>query len=56
VPVVYHLGETPRLEITAAAGGATARAGDTLDEATSAAVFQRTGAVRRIDAWVRPGA
>ncbi|MBK9519369.1 MAG: hypothetical protein IPO09_18895 [Anaeromyxobacter sp.] len=55
VPVVYHLGAEPRLAVTGADGAVRELPGDQLDEATSAAVFQRTGAVRRIDVWTTPG-
>ncbi len=55
VPVVYHLSDQPRLVVTPASGEARPQQGDQLDEATSAALFQRTGAVRRIDVWTSPG-
>ncbi len=55
VPVVYHLGEAPKLVVTESDGSSRTLAGNTLDEATSGAVFQRSGTVRRVDAWVQPG-
>ncbi len=55
VPVVYHLGAEPRLSVTEAGGATRALAGDTLDEATSAALFERSGVLRRIDVWTAPG-
>jgi hypothetical protein len=55
VPIVYHLAEAPRLAVSTADGVRRELAGDELDEATSAAVFERTGRVARIDVWISPG-
>jgi hypothetical protein len=55
VPVVYRLGDGPRLAVLHADGTTHPIAGDTLDAERSAALFQRSGRIGRIDAWVRPG-
>jgi hypothetical protein len=55
VPLVYHLGEAPRISVTLAAGPARAFEGDRLDEATSAALFSRSGLLQRVDVWTTPG-
>lgn len=56
VPVVYRLSPEPRLVVTFSDGSARATPGDTLDRATSAAIFARTGRVERVDVWTSPGA
>ncbi len=53
VLVVYHLAETPRLELSYADGSKAAQGTLSLSTSQSAAVFARTGNVRRIDAWVQ---
>jgi hypothetical protein len=55
VPVVYHLGGEPRITVTADDGGTRTVAGDTLDAAGSAALFERNGRVARLDVWTTPG-
>jgi hypothetical protein len=55
VPVVYHLGEPRRLAITGADGAVRELPGDTLDAAGSAALFERSDQVARIDVWTSPG-
>jgi hypothetical protein len=49
VPVVAHIAGPARLEVTRADGSVDAAHGLVLDFATSAAVFERSGAVRRLD-------
>ena len=51
VPVVYSLGSTSRVELTRA-DGTVDRFEAELDAATSRAVFERSGAVTRIDVTV----
>jgi hypothetical protein len=48
VPVVAHCSKPARIEIN---GNGSSMDGLSLDEATSAAVFKRTGAVRRLDVF-----
>jgi len=55
VPVVYHLADDPRIEWTRSDGTVAAVAGDTLDRDCSAAIFERTGAIRRVDVHTTPG-
>jgi hypothetical protein len=55
VPIVYHAGGPPRLAVTAADGSVRSTPGDTLDAETSAELFERTGRIARVDAWVTPG-
>jgi hypothetical protein len=52
VPVVLHRADVARLAVTRADGSVREADGDTLDEATSAALFERTGEVARVDVWV----
>jgi hypothetical protein len=54
VPVVMHLSDEPRIRLTTAAGNEEIP-GDTLTSAASAALFARTGHVKRIDVWTQPG-
>jgi hypothetical protein len=54
VPVIYHLGENPRIALTLL-DGSTIVTTDPLSRESSAAIFRRSGAIVRIDAWVRPG-
>jgi hypothetical protein len=51
-PVVLHQSGARRIEISAADGSRRTVAGLELDELTSAAVFERTGAVRRLDVFL----
>jgi len=54
VPVVMHLDEKLRIVLTKT----TAReeiSGDTLSAEASAALFARSGEIRQIDVWTRPG-
>jgi hypothetical protein len=55
VPVVYHLADQPRIVLTRRGETSQTVASDSLSRDVSASVFQRTGAITRIDAWVRPG-
>jgi len=50
-PVVTHQSGPPRIEITRAGGSRHTVEGLDLDAATSAAIFERTGAVRRLDVF-----
>jgi hypothetical protein len=51
VPVVAHQSGPPRIEIIPADGSRRTVEGLSLDTETSAAVFERTGAVRRLDVF-----
>jgi hypothetical protein len=51
VPVIEHQSGPPRIEITRADGSCNTVEELNLDAATSAAVFERTGAVRRMDVF-----
>jgi len=51
VPVVAHQAGPPRIEISDADGSRRTVEGLELDNETSAAVFERTGAVRRLDVF-----
>ncbi|MGB9408440.1 MAG: hypothetical protein WCA89_12950 [Terracidiphilus sp.] len=51
VPVVAHLSGPQRLEISSAEGSCSTVDALDLDAITSAAVFERTGAVRRLDVF-----
>jgi hypothetical protein len=51
LPVVAHQAGPPRIEITTAEGSRRTVEGLDLDPETSAAVFERTGAVRRLDVF-----
>ena len=53
VPVVYHLSDAPRIELTLAGGARVEQPGAGLTAAHSADVFARTGAIARIDVWTR---
>jgi len=55
VPVVYRLAERPSLAVVEAGGSRTVIEGDTLDAARSAEVFARTGRIRSIEVFTRPG-
>jgi hypothetical protein len=55
VPVVYHHGEERRIVVTAADGTSRELVGDTLDSDGSAALFERSGRVARLDVWTSPG-
>ena len=55
VPVVYHLSDARRIELTGTDGRTQEIAGDTLDRETSASVFERRGRIRRIDVFTAPG-
>jgi hypothetical protein len=55
VPVIFHLADEPRIVLTLLDDMTLAVASDTLSRDSSTAIFQRTGAIARIDAWVRPG-
>jgi hypothetical protein len=54
-PIVYRPRDAPRLAVHEADGVCCSLAGDTLDAERSAILFQRTGRIQRIDAWVRTG-
>jgi hypothetical protein len=51
VPVVAHQAGPPRIELTPREGPARVIAGLALDPATSGAIFERTGEVRRLDIY-----
>jgi hypothetical protein len=51
VPVVAHQAGPPRIEVSGADGSRRTVDGLDLDNETSAAVFERTGAVRRLDVF-----
>jgi len=51
VPVVAHRAGPPRIELTPREGPSRAIAGLALDRATSDAIFERTGEVRRLDVY-----
>src|SRR5208283_3615042 len=51
MPVVAHQSGPPRIEITPAHGSRQTVEGLSLDAETSAAVFERTGAVRQLDVF-----
>jgi hypothetical protein len=55
VPVIYHLADEPRVVLTLQGDTTQIAPPDALGRDTSAAIFQRTGAVARIDAWVKAG-
>jgi hypothetical protein len=51
VPVVAHRAGPPRIELTPREGPSRVIAGLALDRATSGAIFERTGQVRRLDVY-----
>jgi hypothetical protein len=51
VPVIVHRAGPARIELVMTEGTTTIVPGLDLDAATSAALFERTGAVRRLDAY-----
>ena len=51
VPIVYHLADTPRVELSVSDGSKIQQAGAALTQAQAAEVFARTGTIRRIDVW-----
>jgi hypothetical protein len=55
VPVIYHLADPPRTVLTLIDDSTVVVTSDSLNRDSSAAIFRRTGAVARIDAWVMPG-
>jgi hypothetical protein len=55
VPVIYHLDERRRVILTLRDGSHREIAGETLDSASSTSLFERTGAITRIDVFTRPG-
>jgi hypothetical protein len=52
VPVVYHLAEQPKLIVTRQDGTAAQSSVLELDRAACQAVYARTGAIARIDAYI----
>jgi hypothetical protein len=54
VPVVFHLDDELRIKLTRQAGTEEVL-GDTLSAEASAALFARTGAIKQIDVWTKPG-
>jgi hypothetical protein len=52
VPAIIHRDGPARLEITTSDGSSRTIQGLALDVATSAQIFGRTGAIRRLDAWL----
>ena len=55
VPVVYRLSEDPLVRIWKKGGTAVEVRGLSLDRETSASIFNRTGAIERIDVFLKPG-
>jgi hypothetical protein len=55
VPVIYRLGPHRRLVVTELGGRTVELDGDTLDAERSAALFERTGRIERIEVEVEPG-
>ncbi|HEY3665099.1 MAG TPA: hypothetical protein VGL19_03825, partial [Polyangiaceae bacterium] len=51
VPVVYHLAESPRVELTNRDGSKVEQPGNALTTAQAGEVFERTSSVQRIDVW-----
>ncbi len=54
VPVVFHLSDKLRIVLTKPAGTEEI-SGDTLSAEASATVFARTGQIKQIDVWTKPG-
>jgi hypothetical protein len=54
VPVVMHLSDKLRI-VLSKRDGSEEVSGDTLSAEASAALFARTGQIRQIDVWTRPG-
>jgi hypothetical protein len=52
VPIVYHRAGAPTVAVTLADGSVRETAGDTLDEALSAELFERTGRIVRVDVGI----
>ena len=55
VLVVYHAADTPRIVLHGHDGSSTEEAGLSLSRADSKNMFGRTGAIRRLDVYLRPG-
>ncbi len=55
VPVVYHLADSPRIELTSQDGSKVEQAGSALSVAQAVEVFERTGSLRRVDVWTHVG-
>jgi hypothetical protein len=54
VPVVFHLSDKLHIKLTKQHGGEEI-SGDTLPPEASAALFARTGEIKQIDVWTKPG-
>jgi hypothetical protein len=54
VPIVLHLSDKLRITLSKQ-GGSEQISGDTLSAEASAALFARTGEIKRIDVWTTPG-
>lgn len=54
VPIVMHLADKRRIVLTRSIGTEEI-SGDKLSAEASAALFARTGQIRQIDVWTRPG-
>ncbi|MBN1465562.1 hypothetical protein JXA02_07365 [candidate division KSB1 bacterium] len=54
VPVVYHRADSPRIELTFREGETEHSDELQLNRETSAAIFNRTGAIRQVDVYLRP--
>lgn len=54
VPVVFHLSDKLHIRLTKQ-GGSEEISGDTLPPEASAALFARTGEIKQIDVWTKPG-
>jgi hypothetical protein len=53
VPVVYHLSETKRVELSTSERGRVEQPGVALTAAQASEVFARSGSITRIDVWTR---
>jgi hypothetical protein len=53
VPVVYHLADVTRVELSLRDGSTVQQVGGALTAAQASEVFARTGAVQRIDVWTQ---
>jgi hypothetical protein len=54
VPIVFHLADKLRILLTKQTGSQEI-SGDTLPSEASAELFARTGSIKQIDVWTRPG-
>ena len=54
VPVIYHLSDTPRIELTLADGTKQTQPGASLTPAQATEIFERTRAITRLDVHTHP--